>query len=666
VTAELWDRIFKPGTMAYLRRRTADRVDRMRDLLTALFRAESAAGWESWLLQLSPAARESLSIPSYYSERDLAQILGSDRGLAASQRTVVTRRVKAALVFVRKALQHQIRPPELSDFLATVDRLFRLVDSPPQIDREFETQEPFKAYADKAADRDIKGKDERDKRGKARGLLRQLAVTSTDAEFYALLTAVERSRSRGDTPKTETLFKVLKALLLKTDHLVSDVVVWWILAEIEATPDADLWTSQREWLLDRLGASNGDGVSQNHPLFDEVPEYSKIEAMQKLLIGLPILSLSAKAKLAKDSAFWRAIKGTGKKPSPSILSLMKRALGSRHGGGALKALDDPDQGLVAVAAVQLVFALEFWRWHLAVCGQKGADKFVEVGPQSIRYTKQHLWDAQARPGHANLGAVWNHFRELDKKGREKNRSSWMHQRGRENTVMLLGAPGIGKGYIEKMFWPKGQYRRIRLIPPEMGAGWHARVRTLPGGKKPVVFGGPTMVFIDEMHLHGDGCSVFGVLLKPIEEEKEFEEFLGEHVCWVFASSAFRNKEQFLREAEARGDVAMRDFATRIAFWVELPDLYTVPEQKLLLAYGEEGKPTLPEVVPLAFMHLGLLSARQVADAANQENPSKNRATLQAEVASQYPPWAIDAVRNGVPKEVPEKLKKLPTQREKHD
>ena len=190
--------------------------------------------------------------------------------------------------------------------------------------------------------------------------------------------------------------------------------------------------------------------------------------------------------------------------------------------------------------------------------------------------------------------------------------------GLEYSFMLLGPPGIGKNAIVEELWDFDQSDRvfrISVTPYDMCQGWLAPAGLRDATTKKSWRGftglGPHecaerasgrdwsdfirtsvssyfLVFVDEIHLSSTP-SPFGLLLKPLQDgdhalrlySREKNEAV-DRALYVFASSRYRTKEEFIEDAARRNDIAMRDFATRVKSWVELPDLYTVPEQKYLI------------------------------------------------------------------------------------
>lgn len=128
--------------------------------------------------------------------------------------------------------------------------------------------------------------------------------------------------------------------------------------------------------------------------------------------------------------------------------------------------------------------------------------------------------------------------------------------------------------------------------------------TLKMHKSKLNFHHKCVVFIDELHIETQP-SVYALLLIPLgegvkntcsnansiiddcglekpNEKCEWKKNDELNIHFVFASSRYQTKREFLEEAFITKNTAMRDFATRIKHWIELPGFSLVPEQKLAL------------------------------------------------------------------------------------
>jgi hypothetical protein len=98
-----------------------------------------------------------------------------------------------------------------------------------------------------------------------------------------------------------------------------------------------------------------------------------------------------------------------------------------------------------------------------------------------------------------------------------------------------------------------------------------------------------VVFVDEIHIEDNG-NPFAKLLIPLEDgigfvyrTNEGRESKHQVVRFVFATSKYSTKEEFIAASIATNNTPMRDFATRIGHWIELPPLTTMPEQRAVLS-----------------------------------------------------------------------------------
>lgn len=145
-----------------------------------------------------------------------------------------------------------------------------------------------------------------------------------------------------------------------------------------------------------------------------------------------------------------------------------------------------------------------------------------------------------------------------------------------------------------------------------------------GAKKQFAF---LVLFVDELHLETP-AGTYGKLLIPLQDGIRVGR-AEKPVHFVFASSKFRSKEEFLAEAATRNDPAMRDFATRVGHWIELPALTTLPEQRAVLchAYGKDDSGKID-----AYLNLEHTSARTL------ERFLKQSADASTDARRFYPAW----------------------------
>lgn len=152
------------------------------------------------------------------------------------------------------------------------------------------------------------------------------------------------------------------------------------------------------------------------------------------------------------------------------------------------------------------------------------------------------------------------------------------------SIFILGGAGIGKTTIVKEVLKElygAKEGVIRLIPPDIKNFTHLfKILNKYKGKF-IIF------FFDEIHLDSKGgqISPYTLMLDPLQEGCLAGSSLPGQILYIFASSAFKFEEEFKRAAREAGDIAMRDFATRIRHWIKLPDLWQIPEQKFILGYS---------------------------------------------------------------------------------
>lgn len=166
----------------------------------------------------------------------------------------------------------------------------------------------------------------------------------------------------------------------------------------------------------------------------------------------------------------------------------------------------------------------------------------------------------------------------------------------DKPMFLLGGAGIGKTSLVEKFIPAFleekcnlEVTTIRVIPIEIQTPRELYIKIKNYNKKTLI------LFFDEMHL-SSSLSPFALMLDPLQERYLAGKPLGEiKIKYIFASSAFQTKEEFLAFAKKNVNIAMRDFATRIHYWIQLPELWQKPEQKFILAYHLlQGKGSIGE------------------------------------------------------------------------
>ncbi len=96
------------------------------------------------------------------------------------------------------------------------------------------------------------------------------------------------------------------------------------------------------------------------------------------------------------------------------------------------------------------------------------------------------------------------------------------------------------------------------------------------------------MFWDEVHAPVGGASAYRLFLDLLQEkeidgeklEKIIKKKRGVLLLITFASSKFRDLNDFRKTWKNLNDIPMRDFETRIQHWIELPELWQVPLYKL--------------------------------------------------------------------------------------
>lgn len=210
--------------------------------------------------------------------------------------------------------------------------------------------------------------------------------------------------------------------------------------------------------------------------------------------------------------------------------------------------------------------LEFWQY-------RAIRSAVEMKKKSIeRYTQNPV---------ANIyyfNNLWKRIRVVLSAQNVKEVKDLKNLPGSLYSIFILGGEGVGKTTLVRSVFKElfgaeeevQQYNPFDIDTPLKLLDILDKYKT-----KFVIF------FLDEMHFTDN---IYALMLGPLQERRVSGKKLEGKIMYVFASSAFRNKDEFIRMARERALIPMRDFASRIGHWIELPDIWQVPEQKYILAY----------------------------------------------------------------------------------
>lgn len=156
-------------------------------------------------------------------------------------------------------------------------------------------------------------------------------------------------------------------------------------------------------------------------------------------------------------------------------------------------------------------------------------------------------------------------------------------------IAILGPPGTGKStmveIISNILGFK-HYRKADIVsvPVQYITSLDALVKVFKNGN-----GGnankPKILLFDEFHSQLP-FNQYSFFLSPLEEgilpvpgKSTIE--LKNHI-FIFATSAYRTKDEFLSEAVRSNNYPMRDFSTRISAWLELPSYFCLPHDTVIL------------------------------------------------------------------------------------
>lgn len=314
-----------------------------------------------------------------------------------------------------------------------------------------------------------------------------------------------------------------------------------------------------------------------------------------------------------------------------------------------KPLKESDWGHLYFMCNKLDALYSFWTWYYADLLTHATHKFHKIGNfwySDIVFSKVEDIEKEKKSFANKCEFEETMDREInglneDEREKEKKRvlesfdisqcdEVWDNKKrikGIEHSVLLLGGAGFGKTELLKQIYtqdetdsvpksPKKDTKRKRNSIPakiiQLTPLSFVKTRnfsdTLAVYESKVKHHHKCVVFIDELHIETQP-SIYALLLVPLGEGVKNETSDGKQIipdcdllntykkcAWkennelnihfVFASSRFQTKREFLEEAFISKNTAMRDFATRVKHWVELPGFSMAPEQKLAL-FGKD-------------------------------------------------------------------------------
>jgi Cdc6-like AAA superfamily ATPase len=159
-------------------------------------------------------------------------------------------------------------------------------------------------------------------------------------------------------------------------------------------------------------------------------------------------------------------------------------------------------------------------------------------------------------------------------------------KGTRYSLFILGGAGVGKTtFVEKIIGRIIETEPKRFTPVDLHGikSW-----LLERNEEQKC----SVLFVDEAHIPSPPTSIFSLMLDPLQEGEIEGTVIKCPVLYVFASSAYKNMEEFLSTAKkiARdGNTSMLDFSTRIGKWITLPQLWQIPKQKYWISFGYASK-----------------------------------------------------------------------------
>jgi hypothetical protein len=155
-------------------------------------------------------------------------------------------------------------------------------------------------------------------------------------------------------------------------------------------------------------------------------------------------------------------------------------------------------------------------------------------------------------------------------------------KGTRYSLFILGGAGVGKTtFVEKIIGRIIETEPKRFTPVDLHGIKNWLLKRNEEQKCSVLF-------VDEAHIPSSPTSIFSLMLDPLQEGEIEGTVIKCPVLYVFASSAYKNMEEFLSTAKkiARdGNTSMLDFSTRIGKWITLPQLWQIPKQKYWISFA---------------------------------------------------------------------------------
>jgi len=227
------------------------------------------------------------------------------------------------------------------------------------------------------------------------------------------------------------------------------------------------------------------------------------------------------------------------------------------------------------------------------------------------------------------------------------------------SIFILGGAGAGKTsflkkclpvLLEERFGIKCSYLRITPLEIQVKKTkiFEAIQDKIPKNGKSLL-----ILFIDEIHIP---CSPspFAVMLDSLQEYRFMGNFLGNecdkkgnlkpwNILYFFASSAYSSRDEFESIARNKGDVAMSDFATRVKYWIKLPELWQIPMQKFVISYKRTKNKKLSAAITISG---DVKSTRELEQLLDSNVTQKDRNKYIAKISKEQLRGNIGQLLNG--------------------
>lgn len=626
--------ITRPENVKKLRELTTELEMRIERALRSLF-ANSVMPWEQWFINAiaNPDNRAALGIPNNLEKVEMSHLLGGREGFHETFRRTNLERLGIIIAeSLRTIVSNPLAGAGLTPFKDTIETLSN------ELLRELRWNEFDNKLQEKLQE---KLEDESHKSTTPSwGAIEQLTFgfwhSYLDPAMNVVLDTLTRSRYDESILNRSQIKNVIKQIVdgyNKTNSVNSCLSLIWLLSVIvfSSSSDDDEILKNLDTILGKGEhvSENDENDKETHLTDSEPYLHNKKDMIESLgvlqefkdkkyirqVIAIPA-ALEIVAYLGKfndgdnDTKKYKNLGGLKSKLSNLICYVLNVDNYPHNGKMPLK---ESDWGHLYFMCNKLDALYSFWIWYYADLLTHEEHTLLKIGKYWYSETVYDLTEFIHKQKSSFMKKCPDSRKENDCKELWKT-----HQRvkGVQHSVFMMGGAGFGKTELIKQIYTTEDnngiipWEMIQLTPLSFSKSRNVHdilAERINGKNKNN--GGTNdynydicVVFVDELHLDTQP-SIYALLLVPLGEGVKNETRTGEEIIkqcncsyndcewkknnelnihFVFASSRYQTKREFLEEAFITKNTAMRDFATRIKHWIELPGFSLVPEQKLAL------------------------------------------------------------------------------------